>query len=38
MKKIDKNAIVGNIGHVYDEIDMAGLGKFDGTKVKTANR
>jgi adenosylhomocysteinase len=30
MSKMKHNAIVGNIGHFDTEIDMAGLGKFDG--------
>ena len=30
MKKMKHNAIVGNIGHFDNEIDMAGLAKIDG--------
>jgi adenosylhomocysteinase len=30
MKKMKHNAIVGNIGHFDNEIDMAGLAKLDG--------
>merc|ERR1711939_658417 len=33
MKKMKNNAIVGNIGHFDNEIDMAGLEKFPGIKV-----
>merc|ERR1712066_584440 len=32
MKKMKNNAIVGNIGHFDNEIDMAGLEKFQGIK------
>jgi adenosylhomocysteinase len=32
MKKMKHNAIVGNIGHFDNEIDMAGLGKIPGVK------
>merc|ERR1711881_602884 len=32
MKKMKNNAIVGNIGHFDNEIDMAGLEKMDGVK------
>merc|ERR1711870_80803 len=34
MKKMKNNAIVGNIGHVDNEIDMAGLENFPGIKVE----
>merc|ERR1711974_470576 len=34
MKKMKNNAIVGNIGHFDNEIDMAGLEKFEGIKVE----
>merc|ERR1712115_432482 len=34
MKKMKNNAIVGNIGHFDNEIDMAGLEKFPGIKVE----
>merc|ERR1712194_934243 len=34
MKKMKNNAIVGNIGHFDNEIDMAGLEKFSGIKVE----
>merc|ERR1719270_1963057 len=34
MKKMKNNAIVGNIGHFDNEIDMAGLEGFPGIKVK----
>merc|ERR1712193_36176 len=34
MKKIKNNAIVGNIGHFDNEIDMAGLEGFPGIKVE----
>merc|ERR1711918_43791 len=33
MKKMKNNAIVGNIGHFDNEIDMAGLESFEGIKV-----
>jgi len=33
MKKMKNNAIVGNIGHFDNEIDMAGLDAFPGIKV-----
>merc|ERR1712194_636018 len=33
MKKMKNNAIVGNIGHFDNEIDMAGLEGFPGIKV-----
>src|SRR5204863_6746820 len=32
MSRMKHNAIVGNIGHFDNEIDMAGLGKIDGVK------
>merc|ERR1712159_82859 len=32
MKKMKNNAIVGNIGHFDNEIDMEGLEKFEGIK------
>merc|ERR1712022_58035 len=34
MKKMKNNAIVGNIGHFDNEIDMAGLEKMPGMKVE----
>merc|ERR1711881_66786 len=34
MKKMKNNAIVGNIGHFDNEIDMAGLEKCEGIKVE----
>merc|ERR1711907_427932 len=34
MKKMKNNAIVGNIGHFDNEIDMAGLEAFPGIKVE----
>merc|ERR1712149_157789 len=34
MKKMRNNAIVGNIGHFDNEIDMAGLEGFAGIKVE----
>merc|ERR1712242_161061 len=34
MKKMKNNAIVGNIGHFDNEIDMNGLEKFAGIKVE----
>merc|ERR1719149_620777 len=34
MKKMKNNAIVGNIGHFDDEIDMAGLEGLEGMKVE----
>merc|ERR1712232_896401 len=34
MKKMKNNAIVGNIGHFDNEIDMAGLENSPGTKVE----
>merc|ERR1719197_946920 len=34
MKKMKNNAIVGNIGHFDNEIDMAGLEKSEGIKVE----
>merc|ERR1712072_102372 len=34
MKKMKNNAIVGNIGHFDNEIDMAGLEDFPGIKVE----
>ena len=38
MAKMKHNAIVGNIGHFDNEIDMAGLAKMDGvTKVNIKN-
>merc|ERR1711865_628814 len=33
MKKMKNNAIVGNIGHFDNEIDMAGIENFPGIKV-----
>merc|ERR1712062_286008 len=33
-KKMKNNAIVGNIGHFDNEIDMAGLEKLEGIKVE----
>merc|ERR1719440_2740381 len=33
MKKMKNNAIVGNIGHFDNEIDMAGLETLQGVKV-----
>merc|ERR1712217_322830 len=33
MKKMKNNAIVGNIGHFDNEIDMPGLEGFEGIKV-----
>merc|ERR1711979_142239 len=33
-KKMKNNAIVGNIGHFDNEIDMAGLEKCEGVKVE----
>merc|ERR1712190_414874 len=38
MKKMKNNAIVGNIGHFDNEIDMAGLEGFEGIKVITSSR
>merc|ERR1712187_442863 len=35
MKKMKNNAIVGNIGHFDNEIDMAGLDKFEGIQVES---
>merc|ERR1711994_694628 len=35
MKNMKNNAIVGNIGHFDNEIDMAGLEGFPGIKVET---
>jgi adenosylhomocysteinase len=35
MKKMKNNAIVGNIGHFDNEIDMAGLEKVDGIRKQT---
>jgi len=35
MRKMKNNAIVGNIGHFDNEIDMAGLEKFEGIQVET---
>merc|ERR1711997_60712 len=35
MKKMKNNAIVGNIGHFDNEIDMAGLEKFEGIQVES---
>ena len=35
MAKMKNNAIVGNIGHFDNEIDMAGLGKVDGIQRET---
>merc|ERR1719478_405476 len=34
MKRMKNNAIVGNIGHFDNEIDMAGLEGFEGIKVE----
>jgi len=34
MKKMKNNAIIGNIGHFDNEIDMAGLEKLEGIKVE----
>merc|ERR1711977_588690 len=34
MKKMKNNAIIGNIGHFDNEIDMAGLEGMDGMKVE----
>merc|ERR1712218_548324 len=34
MKKMKNNAIVGNIGHFDNEIDMAGLEKTEGIKME----
>merc|ERR1711878_147986 len=34
MKKMKNNAIVGNIGHFDNEIDMSGLEKLEGIKVE----
>merc|ERR1712072_1601184 len=34
MAKMKNNAIVGNIGHFDNEIDMAGLESFPGVKVE----
>merc|ERR1712226_1269040 len=34
MKKMKNNAIVGNIGHFDNEIDMAGVEGFPGIKVE----
>jgi len=34
MKKMKNNAIVGNIGHFDNEIDMAGIEGFEGIKVE----
>merc|ERR1712006_56589 len=34
MKKMKNNAIVGNIGHFDNEIDMAGIEVFEGIKVE----
>merc|ERR1719427_1791092 len=34
MRKMKNNAIVGNIGHFDNEIDMAGLENFPGIKVE----
>merc|ERR1712243_366082 len=34
MKKMKNNAIVGNIGHFDNEIDIAGLENFPGIKVE----
>merc|ERR1712080_806962 len=35
MRKLKQNAIVGNIGHFDNEIDMAGLLSFEGIKRET---
>merc|ERR1711862_664230 len=37
MKKMRNNAIVGNIGHFDNEIDMAGLEGMSGIKCGTSN-
>jgi adenosylhomocysteinase len=34
MSRMKNKAILGNIGHFDNEIDMAGLGKLDGVQVK----
>merc|ERR1711933_452643 len=34
MKKMKNNAVIGNIGHFDNEIDMAGLEKTEGIKVE----
>jgi len=34
MKKMKNNAIIGNIGHFDNEIDMTGLESFEGIKVE----
>jgi len=34
MKKMKNNAIIGNIGHFDNEIDMSGLEKLEGIKVE----
>merc|ERR1719367_1984795 len=34
MKKMKNNAIIGNIGHFDNEIDMTGLEKLEGIKVE----
>ena len=33
-KKMKNNAIVGNIGHLDNEIDMAGIKRMEGIKVQ----
>merc|ERR1712124_114520 len=38
MKKMKNNAIVGNIGHFDNEIDMAGLEGMAGVTVETSSR
>jgi adenosylhomocysteinase len=39
MKRMKHNAIVGNVGHFDNEIDMAGLGKIDGIeKIKVKDQ
>merc|ERR1711953_212888 len=38
MEKMKNNAIVGNIGHFDNEIDMAGLEGYDGVKVENIKR
>merc|ERR1711964_150665 len=34
MKKMKNNAVVGNIGHFFNEVDMAGLEAIPGIKVE----
>ena len=38
MAKMKDKAIVGNIGHFDNEIDMAGLKKVKGSRRSTSNR